>query len=369
MSTSESPADLRLSSVLLPIVEGWRVVLGLVILAGAVTAALVGTSPRQFKAIATLSAVAGGRSASLGGNIPGIGQLLGSGGSNGLQATPQFIRVLTEQEGVLERVAAAPIAEGSPRRIIDSLAAVTGGEIADRDATTVLRKLIKATVDKETGVIMVSAQMTDSALARRTVDALVREVSTTFTRVARAQAVELRDAMGARVDSAQRQLARAEDALRAFQSSNRSFQEYSTASVQQQRLERVVSLASAVYTQAVTERESSVGKALEETPAVVVVDPVPRHVPRVGRGTVVKAIAAGLFAALLASLVLVARASNAGLPTDRALERERWRRALRSIPLVGRVLQRMFLPALPATGAAGQRIGSDEGDGSPLRVA
>ena len=369
MSTSESPADLRLSSILLPIVEGWRVVLALVLLAGGVTAAIVGTSPRRYKAAATLSAVSGGRGASLGGNIPGIGQLLGGAGSGGLQATPQFIRVLSEQEGVLERVAAAPVVQGSQRRIIDSLAVVMGGAIADRDATMVLRKLIKASVDKETGVIMVSVEMTDSALARRTVDVVVDEVSTTFTRVARAQAMELRDALGARVDSAQRQLMRAEESLRAFQSSNRAFQEYSTASVQQQRLERVVSLASAVYTQAVTERESSVGKALEETPAVVVIDPVPRHVPRVGRGTVLKAIGAGMFAALLAALVLVARASGAGLPTDRAAERERWRRALRSIPLLGRGLQRMFLPPIPATGAVAQRVGADEGDGSPLRVA
>jgi hypothetical protein len=130
-------------------------------------------------------------------------------------------------------------------------------------------------------------------------------------------------------------------------------------------LERRLSLAQAVFQQAVTERESSVGKALEETPAVVVVDSVPRLVPRVARGTALKAVGVALFASLLAMLVLVARASAMGLPNDRALERERWRRALRSIPLLGWVLVRMFMPT-PAGTAPGTRV---DGDGSPLRVA
>ena len=369
MSTSGSPADLRLASVLLPVVEGWRPLLLAAVAAAGITAAVVGTRPRQFRAAATLSAVTGGRGGSMGAAIPGLGQLLGGAGGGGLQATPQFIRVLAQQDGVLERVATAPVADGSRVRMIDALSAASGTLVPEPEMTTMLRKVVKADVDKETGVITVSAQMTDSALARRMVDVVVREVSTTFTRVARAQAMELRDALTARVDSAQRQLMRAEDALHDFQSSNRAFQEYSTASVQQQRLQRAVSLAQAVYSQAVTERESAVGKALEDTPAVVVIDPVPRHVARVGRGTVLKAVGAGLFAALLAALALVARASSRGLPSDRASERDRWERALRSIPLLGRGLRRVFLPAPATTGGAAARAAGDQGDGSPLRVA
>jgi uncharacterized protein involved in exopolysaccharide biosynthesis len=364
MSASESPSELRLTAVLLPIVEGWRTLAVVALIAGAATAAYVGTRPREYRAAVTLSAVSSNR-AGLAGSVPGIGQLLGAAGGNGLQATPQFVRMLTQQEGVLERLAATPVAAGSRRRIIDSLGAVMGGPIDEREATIMLRRLFKTEMDKETGIITISARLTDSALARRSVDVLVEEVSTTFTRVARAQAVELRDALNARVDSAQGQLTRAENALQDFTSANRAFQDYSAAALQQQRLERRLSLAQAVFQQAVTERESSVGKALEETPAVVVVDSVPRLVPRVARGTALKAVGVALFASLLAMLVLVARASAMGLPNDRALERERWRRALRSIPLFGWVLVRMFMPTPPGA-APGTRA---DGDGTPLRVA
>lgn len=364
MSPSESPAELRLTSVLLPIVEGWRTLAVAALLAGAATAALVATRPREYRAAVTLSPVSSTRGG-LAGAVPGIGQLIGAAGNNGLQATPQFVRMLSQQEGVLERVAATPAAPGSRRRIIDSLGTVLGGPIDEREATIFLRRLFKAEMDKETGIITVSARLTDSALARRAVNVLVDEVSATFTRVARAQASELRDALSARVDSAQRQLARAESELQDFTSANRSFQEYSTASLQQQRLERRLNLAQAVFQQAMTERESSVGKALEETPAVVVVDSVPRLVPRVARGTALKSVGVAMFVVLLTALVLVARASALGLPNDRALERERWRRALRSIPLLGRLLLRVFMPTQPGVAAASRA----DGDGSPLRVA
>jgi uncharacterized protein involved in exopolysaccharide biosynthesis len=125
--------------------------------------------------------------------------------------------------------------------------------------------------------------------------------------VSRAQASAKRVAQAERVDSARRQLRRAEERSLSFLASNRAFTQYSPASISRQQLEREVTAAQSVYSQARSDYESAVARELEETPAVVVVDSIPNrllpdplHIP-------LKLVLATTLALILSTLVMWAR--------------------------------------------------------------
>ena len=109
------------------------------------------------------------------------------------------------------------------------------------------------------------------------------------------------------MDSAASQLRHAEEQLVRFLTANRVISRYSAASVEAGRRERDVSLAQSLYSQAVTDREAAIGKELEQTPAVVVLDPVPRQLEPGVRGTVVKSGLAGAAGFVLFALWLLIR--------------------------------------------------------------
>ena len=126
-------------------------------------------------------------------------------------------------------------------------------------------------------------------------------------RVSRAQAASQRTAQGERVDSARRQLRRAEERVLAFLSSNRSYTSFSPAAVSRQQLEREVSNAQTVYAQARSDYDAATARELEETPAVVVVDPIPDQLLPDARRLPVKLVLASALGLLVATLLLWVR--------------------------------------------------------------
>jgi len=62
-----------------------------------------------------------------------------------------------------------------------------------------------------------------------------------------------------------------------------------------------------VYTDAVSDHQNAVARELSETPAVVIVDPIPPVLTPVPRQAVLKLILAGVLGLLVAGLVLAAR--------------------------------------------------------------
>ena len=170
-----------------------------------------------------------------------------------------------------------------------------------------IRNIVTADVDRQTGLISISATHTDSAVVRQVATRLVESASEAFKRVSRAQAASQRASQGERVDSARRQLRRAEERVVAFLSSNRSYTSFSPAAVSRQQLEREVSNAQTVYSQARSDYDAAAARELEETPAVVVVDPIPGRLLPDARRLPVKLVLASALALLVATLVLWSR--------------------------------------------------------------
>jgi uncharacterized protein involved in exopolysaccharide biosynthesis len=129
-------------------------------------------------------------------------------------------------------------------------------------------------------------------------------MSEAFVSTVRAQAKLQREAQGARVDSARRRLVRADGELRQYLRANRMIAEFSLAGVERDRLNRELDLAQEVYRQASADYEGAVARELQETPAVVAVDPAPDVLPLRERYLLLK-LGLALVAGLLLSVTAV----------------------------------------------------------------
>jgi uncharacterized protein involved in exopolysaccharide biosynthesis len=273
-------------SLLTPLIEKRRqIVLGAVALT-----LLVGVwafvLPRKYKAELSLTPVINSRSSSA---LGGIAALAGATLQTGYQLTPARMVELIQSRAVLAGVGLSQIKPGGSERIIDRVL----GEKYDRneaeEVAKHLEKLLTTTTNKETGTIDVAIQHPDSALARLIASRVVDSASQIFVRTSKAQAQQLRIAQEARVQNAASALTSAEERLRQFSDQNRAAPAYSVAGVERERLNREISFAQQVYTQAATDREAAYAHELEATPTVVVQDPLPATLPKVRKRVIVKA--------------------------------------------------------------------------------
>ncbi len=298
--------------ILFVVLKRWRLI-ATITLGGALalTVALL-LRPRRYEAAVTVASVTS-RSGLAGAGL--AASFLGAPVLGGVQSTPAFVTRLARMDGVLLKVAHTEVAPGL--RFIDSLLGEPAGVVSAERALRAMRRLVSVRADLQTGLVTLSAEHKDSAMARRALQGVLRAAGEAFVEASRAQASMLRTAQDLRVDSAHKRLTLAEERFRQFLGANRIVAPFSEASVVRQRLERELHLAETVHGQAVTDRETAIAKELEETPALVVVDPLPAQLTRATRGIAIRAIllslllATGTLAALIALETLV-RAKSAG---------------------------------------------------------
>jgi hypothetical protein len=323
------------------IADHYLVILGLAFLIAAGTVAWVMSKPRKFTASVTVAPVGNARQLNIPSSI--AGSLLGSMNS-GIQATPVFVSRLARLRGVLDEVARTQV-PGRKQIVIEGVMRRPRAEIPEFKYALELDKLLQTTVDRESGTVVFGVALADSALARTIVNALVESVSRSYTRSMKSQAGALVEAQAARVDSAARRVRQAGSALVAFESANRVVPNTSALWVEQQRLQSNVTIAQDVYTQAVTELENARGRAIEDAPALVVLDPVPVALPPRGRGTILIGVATFLLSALvIAAFVLVREAATNVYATGDS-DVVRLFSSLERLPLVGRRAVRWFVRA------------------------
>ncbi len=314
------------------LVEAWRALLVAALLGAAIAAAITLARPRTYTARMSLVTVTTSKGPSLGGVI-GAG-LLSIGAGSGVQATPTFVLRLMETESIRRAIALTPV-PGTGQPLVTTLGghdALAHPELFGRT----IGRAIESTTDRDAGTIELAATHPDSAIARLMAQRMLEETSRGFLRAARAQATQQREAQERRVEVAQHNLRAAEDALLAFSRSNRVIGSYSSSFVENQQLQRALSIAQSVYTQAVGDRESAVAKELEDTPALVVLDPVPNVIGANPRYTAAKMIAGAVTGMLLVGFWKIVRALMAG---PAAPDARRLRAALRTVPVVGRFVR------------------------------
>ena len=296
------PADseLPLAVLVRPYRRRWRLVLATLGVAWLGAAAALFITEREYTASVVLAAVPNARTSALSG---GLSAILGSAQLGGVQSTPYFIAKLILLRSVIIQVASERVTDARGgtviERVLEERPPIKLGRVEPA-----MRKAVTAEVDKQTGLITVGTTLPDSAVARFITRRLTESASATFVRVSRAQATSQRTAQAERVDSAQRQLRRAEERSRGFASSNRSFTLFSEASVVRRELEREVNNAQTVYTQARADYETAVARELEETPAVVVVDSIPNRLLPDPRHAPLKLVLASVLALLVVTLIL-----------------------------------------------------------------
>jgi hypothetical protein len=330
--TAESD-DVGLAAVLAPVVERWRALTVCAVLAVAVVATAVLLRAPRYVARIVLATVSSQPNFSLGGAAAILG---GAAPQGGFQASPALISGLVESRRVLYVVGTSTV-PGGTARVVDRVA---DEPVSPQFVAGIMAQHIESTVAKETGLVTVEVTLTDSALARTVSRRLIDATSRAFVETARAQASQLRQAQELRVDSASRMLRRAEERLQAFLSGNRTFEQYSPRSSDLRSLQRALTLAEGIYTKAVNDREAAVAKELENTPAVVVVDPLPETLPRTPRHLVMFSALALLATAFLSLVWIFVVESFRRQARERVDEVERLRAALGTIPGVGRLARR-----------------------------
>ena len=304
VTTTAPPAvdsELPIGVLVRPYRRRWRLVLATVVIAWIAALAAVLIPARQYTASVVLAAVPNARTSALSGGLTAI---LGSAQLGGVQSTPYFIAKLILLRSVIMEVASERVPDARGGTVIERVLEERGSDIKPTRVEPAMRDKVSAEVDKQTGLITVRTTLPDSAVARLITRRLVETASETFVRVSRAQASSQRAAQAERVDSAQRQLRRADERARSFLSSNRAYTQFSEAAVARHQIEREVTNAQAVYSQARSDYETAVARELEETPAVVVVDSIPARLLPEPRHAPLKLVLATALAFVVVTLVL-----------------------------------------------------------------
>jgi uncharacterized protein involved in exopolysaccharide biosynthesis len=298
------PSEVPLRAIVAPYRRRWRLVVGACIIAWGVALALALIPARRYTASLVLAAVPNARTSALSGGLTAI---LGSAQLGGVQSTPYFIAKLLLLRSVIMQVASERVADARGGTVIERVLEEPAGDIRPTRVEPAMRDFVSAEVDKQTGLIALRATHPDSAMVRQVANRLVATASETFIKVSRAQASAQRVAQAERVDSARRQLRRAEERALNFLTANRAFTQYSPASISRQQLEREVTGAQSVYSQARTDYEAAVARELEETPAVVVVDSIPSRLLPDPLHLPLKLVLATTLALIIVTLALWAR--------------------------------------------------------------
>lgn len=293
--------EVSVVDLLAPFLRDWKLVVTCVGIFWTLTALVTFVPQRQFEASLVVAAVPSARSTAL---PSGVSALLAGGQAGGIQSTPYFIAKLLYLKSVLGKVALSPSMARPGASVIERVMDMPLGDIRHADITRQMKKMLGTDIDKQTGLLTVSVVHEDSALAREVASKAMAFASEAFVRASRAQAAEQRRAQEGRVDSAAKRLHESEAQMLAFVSSNREITPYSAAWIGRQRIERELANAQGVYTQAITDRERAVAQELEETPAVVVVDPIPAELTPLPRQTVLKFFVGTLLGVIIAAMIV-----------------------------------------------------------------
>lgn len=271
---------------------------------GVVTALVLILSPRSYQGIVVVVPVQNSRAT---GGLAGAASLLGSTldlGSSGFDATKDVVAYLLRSRSVLLVAADEPY-QGQPLAVAIARRQPEPGN--EERLLAALRRALRVTTSRETGFVTMALRARDSGAVRAYLQAVMDHTQRLFTEVAQSQARQMVRAQERRVDSAASELARDEDALLQFDEGNRSLTPRSRLSLTRTRLERRVTDAARAYDQATLDRQSAIARALEDAPALAVVERLPGLIAPRPRRVLFRSLLLGAAAAGLILLGLIAR--------------------------------------------------------------
>src|SRR6266566_725278 len=245
-------------------------------------------------------------------NLPsGLAGLAGQLGINfGSEASqsPRFYAEVVKSRAILDRLLTATYANTlSPETPSDSTTLLTILRKGHRNrpdslerAATRLASLMSVTVDAQTNIVTVKATLEDRQLAAAVLQRLVSYLNDFNTQTRQSQARERRKFTEQRVASVEQELRDAEEALKRFYQSNRSWQQSPQLVFEEGQLRRQVDLRQELYRTLRREYETARIQEVNDTPVITVIDLAIEPQRRSGPARRLWALAAFVFSGVFA---------------------------------------------------------------------
>ena len=307
-----APTETNLLRTLTPVLAGWRVVLGLPLAFGAITAIIVLIVRPKYTAVASFVPETSQET-----QLPsGLAGLIGQLGINlpfgGSQSGDFFGEVLTSRQLLTATLTSTfrDSTKGSPVRDTTLLAILDprGRTEAARleNAIRDLKDDISVKVDRRSGLISLSVSGRPSQLVADVANRMLVLLNEFNLGRRQSRSGAQRRFVGQRLEVAEQELRKAEDAQLRFLTENRRYRDSPLLSFESERLARVVSLRQEIFQTLSREFEQARIAEVRDTPLLTVVDqavaPVRRSSPKRVL-LVVLAMLGGLCVALVAVFV------------------------------------------------------------------
>lgn len=251
----------------------WRALLVFPLVAAVAGAVLAGVARKKFESVAIF-----GPSQQVGGKLPSsllsIASSFGISAQDGGYTVYYFAQLLQSREALRHVASDTLVIDGTPVATLDLLR--VRAPAADRRLERGIRKLRAAlTVRTDDQAKLLTLRVLGpspaaaTALAQSFLDAVNAIAMVSLTT---GGSFEWRFAQ-AQADSALEQLRRAEDALRDFNTANRSIASSPALQVEEARLQRGIQIQREIYVTLVQQAEAAKLQAARNTPAVSIVQP------------------------------------------------------------------------------------------------
>lgn len=229
----------------------------------------------------------------------------------GSAGSPDFYANLLQSREVLRDVLLATYEAGGPKPFRGTLLQYFEVTAPTRDDSVLIgiQRLIGAMsvgTDIRTSTVSLSVTTKNRELSAKVADKFLELVNAYNLRLRQERGRNEREFVQERLGLQQRELDRAEDALASFRSRNRILNSPDLQSAEA-RLQRQVNLQQQIYLTLVQSLETARIEEVRTTPLISIIERPEGFVEKKRRGTVMKAMAAGIVGAALAMLVIVLR--------------------------------------------------------------
>ncbi len=326
---------LELATVLL---ERWKLIIGLPLLAGIVAAALSVVIPARYRATASFVPESGSQGPQITG---GLAALAGFASQFGVELTgsatsPQFYEKVVQSRTIADRVLLTLYPDPREAPPVDSATLLEILEVRGRTPGKRLERGRKAlerrtstSVDGRTKIVTISVTTRYPSLSAQVANRYLALVNEFNLSTRKSNAYEQRRFIEQRLADARTELRTAEERLQQFLERNRRYQSSPELLFEHDRLEREVLLKQDVLTTLGREYEEARIQEVNDTPLLTVIDqavpPARKSSPRLVLNVVAAVLLIGALAALGALLQTYARRNRR---RDRANYHEftaRWR--------------------------------------------
>jgi uncharacterized protein involved in exopolysaccharide biosynthesis len=271
---SVSQTEYTLFRLLAALRAGWRLIVAAALVAGAIVATATSLSGRTWTARASLTPQQ--RKANAPAGLGGIAAQLGVGiGLGDGSQTVFFYAELIRSRELLREIVLAPYKSrtGASVSLTELLNARDGDESVRIDnAIRLLSQRMTVSADPKTNIVRIAISIRDAAVAQQVAAGIIQRVNRFNLEKRQSQARAERAFAERRVEETKRDMEASEDRVQAFMTKNRGFLGSSELKVQQDRLERDLSLRQRLYNTLSESFEQARLEEVRDTPVITVLE-------------------------------------------------------------------------------------------------